>query len=265
MKYDKHSTFIGVDLGGTNLRVGKFNNLQLISMSSSSVSSDASEEMVLSEIYEAIDSVFDKSVKAIGLAVPSVVDIKKGIIYNVENIPSWKEVHLKELFEKRYNVEVFVNNDANAFVLGEAYFGKGKNYQNIIGLTLGTGLGCGVVIEKKLYNGSNCGAGEIGMMKYRERTLEFYSSGQFFKEEFGVEGSELYKRALRGDKEALEAFEIFGKEFGGVIMMVLYSYDPDIIILGGSVSKSYKFFEKSMREALAAIDVTLPLLLETVQ
>ncbi len=250
MKYDKNSTFIGVDLGGTNLRVGKFNALNLISMSSSSISSKASEKIVLEEIYQAIDSVFDKSVKAIGLAVPSVVDIEKGIIYNAENIPSWKEVHLKELFEERYGVEVFVNNDANAFVLGEAYFGKGKPYKNIVGLTLGTGLGCGIVIDKKLYNGSNCGAGEISMMKFKAHNLEYYSSGQFFIGEYGIEGAELYRMAINNDKKALKAFERFGHQFGEVIMMILYTYDPDIIILGGAVSKSFKFFEGGMRESL---------------
>jgi len=250
MKYDKNSIFIGVDLGGSNIRVCKFNNLDFISMSSSPISSNAPEEVVLNEIYSIIDPMFDKSVKAIGLAVPSVVDIEKGIIYNTENIPSWKEVHLKELFEERYGVEVFVNNDANAFVLGEAYFGKGKNYNNIVGLTIGTGLGCGIVIDRKLYMGSNCGAGEIGMMKYKEHTLEYYSSGQFFEGEFGIDGATLYERAKKGDKKALSAFEVFGKEFGGVIMMVLYTYDPDIIILGGAVSKSFDFFKKSMWKKL---------------
>jgi len=250
MKHSKESTFIGVDLGGTKLRVGKFSNLNLISASSYPVSADASEDVVLDEIYAAIDTLFDSEVKAIGLAVPSVVDVEKGIIYNVENIPSWQEVHLKELFEKRYKVDVFVNNDANAFVLGEAYSGKGKSYKNIVGLTLGTGMGCGIVIDGKLYNGSNCGAGEIGTMKYKNHTLEYYGSGEFFKGEFGVDGAELYRKAKENDEKALKVFEAFGEKFGEIIMIVLYTYDPDIIIIGGSVSKSYKYFEKSMRKKL---------------
>ncbi len=250
MKYDKHSTFIGVDLGGTNLRVGKFSNLQLIDVSSSRVSADASEEIVLNEVYEAIDSFFDEDVKAIGLAVPSVVDTKKGIVYNVANIPSWKEIHLKELFEKRYNVDVFVNNDANAFVLGEACFGKGKAYENVVGLTLGTGMGCGIVVDKKLYNGSNCGAGEIGTMKFREHTLEYYTSGEFFKEELGCDGVDLYRKANNNDRESLEAFESFGENLGEAIMVALYAYDPDIIVIGGSISKSYKFFKEAMQKKI---------------
>src|SRR5690606_24955530 len=112
--------------------------------------------------------------------VPSVVDVDKGIVYDVQNIPSWKEVPLKAIMEERYGVPVQVNNDANCFALGEKYFGQGRDSKAFIGLTLGTGLGAGIILNDKLYAGPNCGAGEFGMVPYLDYHYEYYASGQFF-------------------------------------------------------------------------------------
>jgi glucokinase len=168
----------------------------------------------------------------------------------VQNIPSWQEVPLKEILEKKFQVPVYVNNDANCFALGECYYGQGKNFRHIVGLAIGTGLGAGIIIDGKLYNGSNCGAGEIGTIPWREQTVEYYCSGQYFQKVIGIPGKILHERAGRGDKEALAALASFGHEFGLAIMIAMYAYDPEIIILGGSVSRAFPFFEKSMRARL---------------
>jgi len=210
---------------------------------------NGSEEEVLNELILAIRSVFDDQVVAIGVGVPSVVDVDRGIVYTVQNIPSWKEVHLKERLEKIFQVPVYVNNDANCFVLGEAHFGKGKGYRNIVGLTLGTGLGGGIMIDRKLYSGTNCGAGEIGMIPYKGEILEYYCSGQLFSRKYGS-GEVAFQRAISGDSEAIEAYQQFGAEMGYAMVIALYAYDPEIVILGGSVSKAFSLFKKSMMESL---------------
>jgi len=246
----KSNTVIGVDLGGTNVRAGIIEDNALTRHIGKNISSFAAEEVVLHEILELIDSLFTPHVSGIGIGVPSLVDVEKGIVYSVENIPSWKEVHLKEKLESKYGVPVYVNNDANCFALGEYYFGKGRGCRDIVGVTVGTGLGAGIIINGKLYCGTNCGAGEIGNFPYKEKNIEYYCSGGFFTREYSMKGDMLYEQALNNDVGALEIFREFGAHFGYAVMTVLYAFDPEIIVLGGSVSRAFLFFEKSMTDTL---------------
>jgi len=242
---------IGVDLGGSHIRVGRVEGGAVQAHEARATPSKASAETVLEEICAAIHGVLTPEVAAIGIGVPSVVDVERGIVYTVENIPSWQEVHLKELLEKRFGIPVYVNNDANCFAVGEFHFGHGQGFRHMVGITLGTGLGAGVILNGHLYSGANCGAGELGCIPYRERTLEYYTSGQVFLRDHGLNGAVIHARAIRGDAEAQRILSEFGEHFGQVIMTTMYAYDPELIVLGGSVSKAFPFFEKGMRKALA--------------
>jgi glucokinase len=139
-----------------------------------------------------------------------------------------------------------VNNDANCFALGEKYFGKGKDTHSLIGLTIGTGLGAGIIINDKLYAGVNCGAGEFGNVDYLDQYYEYYASGQFFENCYQTNGEVVYKKALEGDPLSIMILEELGTHLGNAVKMILYTYCPELIILGGSISKSYRFFEKRM-------------------
>lgn len=244
------NAIVGIDLGGTNVRVGKVSGQELERHHEQRISAHEAEDVVLQEIFHSIDRVFDHDVVGIGCGVPSVVDVERGIVYSVENIPSWRKVHLKHELEKRYRVPAFINNDANAFALGEMHFGKGQGYRDIVGLTIGTGLGAGIIIDGHLYSGSNCGAGEIGSIPHREHTVEYYCSGAFFQRESGLAGDVVFQRAQEGDAEALRLFEAFGFELGHAIMTVLYAYDPELIVLGGTISRAFALFEGGMRKRL---------------
>lgn len=248
----KETAIIAVDLGGTSLRVGKVQNNAITRRTVRAVPTTDNDEVVLNELIGAIQTIFDKDVVAIGIGVPSVVDVDRGIVYTVQNIPSWKEVHLKEKLENKFHVTVHVNNDANCFALGECHFGKGRGFHHIVGLTIGTGLGGGIIIDRRLYNGSNCGAGEIGTIPYKEQTIEYYCSGQFFTRECGVSGEVVFERANAGDPAAIRAYENFGFEMGHALMVALYAYDPEIVILGGSVSRAFPFFKQTMMEKLTS-------------
>ncbi len=243
-------TIIGVDLGGTKVSVGAVTEGEVSRVVRRDVPSQEAADVVLEEIMEAIDELFDPSVVGIGCGVPSVVDVEHGIVFDVENIPSWKELHLKAALEDRFGVPASVNNDANAFAVGEHVFGSGREFANMVGLTLGTGMGTGVIINGRLYSGANCGAGEIGMMAHKGLTLEDYCSGQFFQRECGVAGQEVYRRARAGDAEALEAFEKYGSELSEAVMIVLYAYDPQAVIFGGSISAAFDLFETGLRRGL---------------
>ncbi|MGN6641018.1 MAG: ROK family protein [Mucilaginibacter sp.] len=247
---------IGIDLGATNIRGAVVSEDFLSEIISRRIQTKGTEEQVLQDVYSLIDALINKEVKAIGIGVPSVVDVEKGIVYDVVHIPSWKEVPLKELLEKKYNIPVFVNNDANCFALGEHYFGKGKGKSEMIGLTIGTGLGAGVIINGHLYAGKNCGAGEFGMVDYLEHNYEFYASGSFFRNVHGLNGEEVFKHAQTGDSQALKLYEELGMHLGNAIKMIMYTYDTELIILGGSVQLAFNFFEKSMWERIKTFAFT---------
>jgi glucokinase len=241
---------LGVDIGGTNFRVGLVNNDKLEKVESLPILKNGSQDAILEEIYLMIEKFIGEKIEGIGVGVPSVVDVEKGIVYEVQNIPSWKEVPLKDLFEKKYNVPTYINNDANCFAVGEKYFGKVKGYKDIVGLITGTGLGAGVIINNKLHSGVNCGAGEFGMIPFKDKIYEYYCCGQFFENEFKISGSELYKKAEAGDSSALEIFAKYGANLGEAIKMIMFAVDPEIIVLGGSVSKSFKFYKDEMWKSI---------------
>ena len=248
-----HKT-IGIDLGGTKIHCGLVENGKVVERILEPCCSDQPEDVVIEQIKGLIRQVINPSVKGIGIGVPSVVDVEKGIVYNVQNIPSWKEVHLKAILEEEFKIPVYVNNDANCFALGEQRCGEAKNFRNVIGVTLGTGVGAGLIINNELYCGSNVGAGEIGCLPYLEHTLEFYCGSSFFPEYHSTTGKEAMQLALNGDVTALKIWEEFGKHMGMLVKIVLYVYDPDAIIFGGSISNAYSFFEEAMRKEMETFD-----------
>lgn len=237
---------IGIDLGGTNVRAGIISGHLLSKVVSARINSAGSVDVILKDIFCLVDELKSDGVEGIGIGVPSVVDVEKGIVYDVQNIPSWKEVPLKYIMEEKYNIPVYVNNDANCFAAGEKYFGKAKEYHNAVGLIVGTGLGAGLILNGRLYSGTNCGAGEFGMLPYKDSDYESYCSGQFFRIKYNRTGEELFEKAKAGNKEALKIFDEFGEHLGNAVKAILYSIDPEVIILGGSVSRAFKFYKEAM-------------------
>lgn len=233
------------------MRAGRILYDKLIAESSSQTPKDAKScEETIEALVGVINSVCDESVAAIGVGVPSVVDRSKGIVYNVMNIPHWNEVHLKDILEDRFHVPVYVDNDANCFALGERIFGVGKEVDNFVGLTIGTGLGGGIIQQGRLLADSNCGSGEFGMVPFKDNVLEYYCSGSYFMNVWGVDGKQMYLRAKDNDKEALEAYRQLGQYVAAAIKIVLLTVDPEMIVFGGSVAAAHELFEDSMYEEL---------------
>jgi glucokinase len=239
---------VGIDLGGTNVRAGLVAGGRLRDVRTAPIRSRGSMEDVLEDIFGVVDAVMRDEVAGLGAGVPSVIDLKTGTVYDVQNIPSWTKVPLKARLEERYQRPVNVNNDANAFAAGEKHFGKIAPYDSAVGLIVGTGLGAGIIANGRLYSGANCGAGEFGMLPYLDRDFEAYASGQFFERVHGLTGRELAVRAERGDGAALAAFAEFGRHLGEAVKAICYAVDPEIIVLGGSVSRSFRFFQAALRE-----------------
>jgi len=246
-------TVLGIDLGGTNMRGGLVNENKLLSIISRRVNAMGSMEEVLQQLFSLTDDLINNSVMAVGIGIPGLVDIDRGIVFDVVYIPSWKDVPLQKLMEDRYKIPVFINNDANCFALGEFYFGKGRGCNSMVGLTIGTGLGSGLILDKKLYAGKNYGAGEFGMIDYLDKYYEYYGSGQYFTNVYKTDGEVVFKRAQEGDEQALRMYEEMGTHLGNAIKTILYALDVELIILGGSVRSAYPYFSKTMWQQIKTL------------
>lgn len=246
-----HTEVLGIDIGGTKINVGLVHNNAIKTESKIAVDRDAAAEVTIQNLKTLIRQHLTDKVTAIGIGVPAVVDPVKGIVYDVQNIPAWKEVPLKDILEKEFLLPVSINNDANCFALGEITYGDAKKHTNVIGLSLGTGIGMGIIIDKKLYNGVLCGAGEVGMLPYKDSIIEDYAGSFFFAKNYNSTAKNLALDAEKGDATALRAFNAYGIHLGEAIKCILYMLAPDAIILGGSISKAFPFFKDSMFESLS--------------
>ncbi|MBL7698833.1 MAG: ROK family protein [Chitinophagaceae bacterium] len=241
-----YTNTIGIDLGGTNIRGGLVNGKQIVQIESQRINSQAPAEEIVTQLFNVTEKIINETVTAIGIGVPGLVNEENGIVFDVLNIPSWTEVPLKQLTEERFGIPVLINNDANCFAVGEYYFGKGVEGESMVGLTIGTGLGSGIILKGKLYSGRTCGAGEFGMIDYLDHYIEYYASGQFFKNVYNIDGEIIFEKAKAGDTMALKMYEELGGHLGNAVKTILYALEVDKIILGGSVRHAYAFFEKCL-------------------
>ena len=245
---------IGIDIGGSEIKAAQVDGKNLQNIVRTAVTGLEDESAFLDKVFEVLDQVVTKNISAIGVGVPGIVDSEKGIIFDIQNIPLLKKVAIKEAIHGRYQRPVFVNNDANCFALGENYFGYGHNYKNFVGVTLGTGLGVGIIVNNELYAGECCGAGEIGMLNYKDGILEHYAGSIFFKTHYQTTGKVLYEKAIKNDQKALKIFDEFGVHIAMAIRYILFMYAPEAIVLGGSISKAYPFYKHQIEKTLKAFE-----------
>lgn len=241
---------IGVDIGGTNIRAGIELGGAITRQAKISLENKDSLSSTLSQLKELIRPLTEYPIQGIGIGVPSVVNVETGMVYNVMNIPSWEEVALRDIIEREFNLPVSINNDVNCFILGEHRFGLARRFKSVVGMAVGTGLGAGLIIDNNLYTGNNCGAGEIGMLPYRDSILEDYVCNRFFQKVLHMDAWQVHHAALNGEAPALAAWEEFGMHLGAVVKTVMYVYDPEAIVFGGSIAKASKFFKSSMLKSL---------------
>lgn len=240
---------IAIDLGGTNLRVARVTTEGIERLVAEPCKAQGTEQEVMDQILELIGQLFDEEVDRIGAAVPSVVDFTTGVVYDVVNIPSWKKVPLKDILEDNFHVPAKVDNDVNCFAAAEKTFGSGRPFDDFVGITLGTGVGAGIVADGKVYRGANTGAGEVGCLPYLDSNYEAYTSSQLFKR-WHTTGADESRRADSGDTEALTHWHELGHHLGKLLQALLYVYDPEAIIIGGGIAQSHRHFDTSMRASL---------------
>ncbi len=245
-------SIVTLDIGGTKINAGRYVDGIIECSHSFEFCADASLSEIESFIIDCIDYFLIQSTTAICVGVPCIVDTQLGVVYDAVNIPAWKEFALKQALERRYSLDVYINNDVNCFTAGEHKFGVGQGYNDIIGLCLGTGVGAGFIINNALYQGHNCSAGEVGEINYLTSTLDEYCSGRFFDIHIGASGAELATQARAGEANAVQAYHQFGHHLAHAIGHLLLILDPQIIVIGGSVAHSFDLFKEGLWQGLAS-------------
>jgi glucokinase len=245
---------LGVDLGGTAIKLGRFNRegtcLHSISVPTPQPSTP---EAVLAAMAVAIAQIDpEKQAIAIGVGTPGPADATGRIARVAINLTGWHDVPLADWLEAKTERPVIIANDANCAGLGEAWLGAGRWYQNLILLTLGTGVGGAIILNGKLFVGHHGTAGELGLITLNPEgppcnsgnrgSLESYTSVQAIRRRTGMEPEELGMLALAGDSQALAFWQTYGRDLGAGLASLIYVLTPEAIVIGGGVSASADFF-----------------------
>ena len=284
---------IGVDLGGTNIKIGIVSDKgKLVKSISIKTDADCGPKNVISNIIKGIETVLIKNklkIQGIGIGCPGVVSIKKGIIENAPNLPGWKNVKLGPIIKEKFGYKVHLENDANAAAIGELMFGAGKKFDSFIMVTLGTGVGGGIVFNKKIFRGEFGAAGEIGHISIDVNgpkcncgstgCIEAYAGNSYLKEQIRSElkdfpdskvwqliENDLTKvspRIIQAASEQKDAYAKFviermGKQLGAALASVSNLLDISTFIIGGGVAGFGKPLFDSVRKTISE-RVLLPL------
>ena len=267
---------IGVDVGGTYIKSALLDdNGKILKRGREKTEAHEGPLTVIKNIKSSIASVWEAGVVSIGIGMPGLVDMSTGVVRIPPNFKDWDEVNLREPIEDAFKVNVFIGNDANNYALGEWQFGAGRGYENLVVLTLGTGIGGALILNGRLYVGSLYAAAELGHMTIEidgpqcncgnRGCVESFIGTPYFLKRAGLllkknfsEVKELYDMAVNGNKLALELFKEYGRYLGVAITNYIHIFDPDVVILGGGVSNAFELFKDSMFEEIEKRVMKIP-------
>ncbi len=255
---------IGLDIGATKIRIGLIDKqFNVIKKQTFPTPKNAAD--VLSLISCGIEKVYSNGIEKIGLGAAGQIDQKKNLVNFSTNFPEGlKNVPLKKILAKKFNCPIFIDNDAHCFALGEAIAGQGKKFNFIVGVTLGTGIGGGIIIDKKVLRGQNNTAGEIGhqIIEVNGKKCDCGKSGCFEAYASGSAMVKSYKKLSNQDKNTFEIEQLFIKGEKNAKLAVEESshylaiglsnliniLNPEAIILGGGLSNFKRFIDLAKSE-----------------
>ena len=256
---------IGIDMGGTSVKLGVCRGEELLFQADPIPTQDFSGAAdLLKAMTKAIKALKNASpgIKAVGVGVPGFTDVNTGMVYHLTNVPGWNNVSLNKIMTKATGIPTFAENDANCMAYAEFKHGAGMGSTNMIGVTLGTGVGGGLVLDGKLFRGSACGAGEIGQMSIDYQGLEgaYGNTGSLEvyvgNREVAQRGLQLYKKArvkktledcspaklsvaaVAGEGPALQVWDEFTTQLACSLANCCWLLNPDRIVIGGGISKA---------------------------
>lgn len=254
---------IGIDLGGTKVSIGLIDQNQLVGKPVRFMIADCKDaDDLIRQMKTAIDQCLTankrgwQELEMIGIGSPGPLDYKTGVILHTPNLTMLRNYALGPKLQELTRLPVLVNNDANCFALGEQRAGSGRGLEYVLGVTLGTGFGLGFVYNNEIFNGATGTALEFAMTPYLDGVFEDYISGRGVSRIYqSVTGqtkkpAEVTALAKNADPAALETWQIFGQHLAQAMIVLVMVLDPDIIVIGGSVSQGWDFFCQSLETNL---------------
>jgi len=270
---------IGIDLGGTKILTGLINQKgEIVNKIKVLTEVEKGKKNVITKIINSIKDVYKKSkvkikekdIVGIAIGSPGPLNTKSGIIYFAPNLPGWKNVHLKDIIQQQIKFPVYIDNDANLAAYGENWIGCAKGVKYFLFITLGTGVGGGLVFNDEIYHGTDDAAAEIGHITIfpdgrkcncgNYGCLETYSSaggivrnaeelikkGEKTKLDLTQEltSEKIYKTALKSDRVSIKSLEFAGKCLGIGISVVCALLNLDVVAIGGNVAEAGDFIFK---------------------
>lgn len=253
-------SIIGFDLGGTKSAITRFSAKSFREETHERMPTHADRgwDHVFNDIVSLIQKIRTKDTKAVGIGVPGLVIQPKGRIVNMPNIPGAKDIPLKKTLEKALKLPVFVDNDANCFTLAEARYGASKKHRVVVGLTFGTGVGGGIVIDGKIFSGEHGYAAEVGHMllmpghpPYKTKStrgeVEQYLSGTALGER--CQAAKSPQDYLTGEACQFLQPYVF-REVGWLCVNLAHLLDPGVIVFGGSTGRALKPHMKKIEKEI---------------
>jgi glucokinase len=267
---------IGLDIGGTNIKGVLMKDKRVVNRIRVATKSKTNQKIILGQIFKCIEILIKKKknvgrptsyINRIGIGVAGPVDFKNQTILNPPNVVALKGLKLGKLVENRFKIKTIIEHDVNCFVLAEAVLGAGRKYKSVFGLTMGTGVGGGIVLNKKIYHGADDSAGEFGHMTIEKNgrlckcgnkgCLEPYINDKGIKKTAEkifsrkIETMRIFDNlAAKGDKRAIKLYKITGQYLGIGLANLVDAINPGVIIVGGGIMRAGKFILDPARKEM---------------
>lgn len=277
---------IGVDLGGTNLRIAAVSkDGQLLEKVTLGTKVALGRDHVITEMCDAIRRLSDQyrgggKFLGAGIGVPGIIDMETGMLRKSANLPGWSDYPVRAEIERRLGARVFLDNDANVAALGEKWMGAARDVPNMAILTLGTGIGGGIVLEEKIWHGMNGMSGEFGHVPIEPEGVSCGCGSHGCAEQYAsasavvrmareaiasglapalakaassdpeFSAKSIYNLAIQGDEDARRIFRRFGKSLGFLLAGLVNVFNLDMYVIGGGVSSAWDAFAPTMFEEL---------------
>ncbi len=256
---------IGIDFGGTSIKSAVVHHGTIIARGDTLYPAKFENSITLIEaLFDVIAAlrVEHPEIAGVGIGFPGFVDCKTGIVHSLTNVKGWHEVPMVRMLRERTGLKAAIENDANAMAYAEYLHGAAKGSQNAVCITLGTGVGCGLVLEGRLFRGTRFAAGEmghasidlngprgvygtpgdlevyVGNKQIAGRAARLYAAAGKPRTVEECTPAELDKLAAQGDTIAIGMWEQIGTEIGAALTNAIWLLNPDAVVIGGGVAKA---------------------------
>lgn len=285
----------GIDIGGTKCAVTigniKDEAVEIINKIKFKTSEYSNPYDVLERLADELEKMQREGIEAIGISCGGPLDSKNGVIMSPPNLPGWDNISVKNFFEERFKAKTFLQNDADACAVTEWKFGAAKGLENVIFLTFGTGLGAGLILNGRLYSGTNSMAGEVGHIRLsefgavgygksgsaegfcsgggiaqigRNKALELLQIGKdclfcrSYDELDKITAETIARAANSGDLCALEVYRISGRKLGELLSVLIDLLNPQMIVVGSVYTRSSHLMQAEMTKVIESETLAVP-------